>query len=72
MTVSSTGYCLEGNTATGDGGGIWNGHSLTLRNSTVAQNRAKRLGGGVFNKGQFSSSNSTVTGNSPDQIFPTP
>lgn len=65
---------ISGNQATGDGGGIWNGHSLTVSNSTVTQNQAGAggLGGGIFNAelATFTSSNTAITNNVPDNVFP--
>jgi hypothetical protein len=60
---------ISGNTASGDGGGIWNGLSLTISGSTVTRNQAGGLGGGVFNRGTFSASNSQIVKNAPDDIY---
>jgi hypothetical protein len=68
--ITIDGSTVSGNDATGDGGGIWNGHSLIISNSTVAQNHAALSGGGIFNRGVFSSINTITDNNSPDNIFP--
>jgi hypothetical protein len=46
------------------GGGLFNGGTLTLRNSTVRDNYAGRSGGGLFNGGTLTLRNSTLSGNS--------
>ena len=63
---------IEQNTATGDGGGIYNIDNtaanptfppdLTIRNSTVSGNQAAN-GGGIRTRGIFSISNTTVSNN---------
>jgi hypothetical protein len=68
--ITIDGSTVSGNDATGNGGGIWNGHSLIITNSTVAQNHAALSGGGIFNRGVFSSINTITDNNSPDNIFP--
>jgi len=45
------------------GGGIWNAGSLTVENSTVADNEAF-FGGGIWNEGTLTVRNSTFSGNS--------
>lgn len=76
MTVSNS--TLSGNSATGDGGGIYNvggtgGHStVTISNSTLSGNSAASDGGGVYNVGEFRGGaglaviNTTLSGNSAD------
>jgi hypothetical protein len=64
------GGVIVGNVATGEGGGIWNGQSLAIANSSVTGNRAGAPGGGIFNRGTFTISNTGVVGNTPDQVFP--
>jgi hypothetical protein len=57
--------------ATG-GGGIFNGGTLTVTNSTVSGNTARGMpgkGGGIFNGGTLTVTNSTVTGNSVSGAF---
>jgi hypothetical protein len=68
--ITIDGGTVSDNVATGDGGGIWNGHSLTISNSAVVRNRAATRGGGIFNRGAFTSTNSIVADNSPDNIDP--
>jgi hypothetical protein len=63
------GSSISGNIATGDGGGIWNGSSLSISNSTVRQNQAVGHGGGIFNQGTFTCSNTSVVDNTPDNIY---
>jgi hypothetical protein len=45
------------------GGGIYNRGTLTLNNSTVANNTAGANGGGILNRGNATLTNSTVSGN---------
>jgi fibronectin-binding autotransporter adhesin len=68
--VTIDGSTVSGNSATGEGGGIWNGQSLILSNSNVVQNQAGTQGGGVFNRGTFTSNGSIITGNTPEEIYP--
>jgi hypothetical protein len=49
------------------GGGIFNGGTLTVTNSTIAANSATRsadAGGGIYNRGTLTLTNSTISGNS--------
>ena len=67
---------VSGNTATNDGGGIFNTGTLTLIRSTISENTAGFRGGGIYNYGEWSLSqegvttltliNSTVSNNSGD------
>jgi hypothetical protein len=61
---------IRSNSATGDGGGIWNGSSLSISNSLVTQNQSGLFGGGIFNRGTFTSRNTSVVDNTPDDIYP--
>jgi hypothetical protein len=69
-SITIDGSTVSGDTATGQGGGIWNGQSLILTNSNVIQNQATSQGGGIFNRGTFSSSGSIISGNTPDEVYP--
>ena len=62
-TATLTNVTLSGNSAasSGDGGGIYNGASLTMVNSTVSDN-SSGFGGGVFNFGDVTVTNSTLSG----------
>ena len=54
---------ILGNCATGGiGGGIWNQGSLSVRDSTIANNESNRAGG-ILNSGIMSLRNTTVSGN---------
>jgi hypothetical protein len=68
--ITIDGSTISGNTATSDGGGIWNGSSLSISNSLVNQNHAVGQGGGIFNKGTFTSTNTSVVDNTPDDVYP--
>lgn len=63
---------VSDNVATKDGGGVWNGQSLTISNSTVTGNKATGVGGGIFNRGSYTPSNNNISGNTPDDVFPPP
>ncbi|MEM9091956.1 MAG: choice-of-anchor Q domain-containing protein, partial [Cyanobacteria bacterium P01_F01_bin.53] len=69
LTVTNS--TVSGNTATDDGGGIWNlGASLTIENSTISDNSSGSNGGGIYSDtfgntldSSVSVSNSTISGN---------
>src|SRR5204863_4707092 len=61
MTVADT--TVTGNSATSDGGGIWNSGALSITTSTVSANESSN-GGGVHNTGSGTIVNSTISGNS--------
>lgn len=73
MTVTITGLTIANGNFVGSasgGGGILNGGTLTLTNSTVSGNRAEATsfdptfgGGGIFNSGTLTLTNSTASGN---------
>jgi fibronectin-binding autotransporter adhesin len=67
--ITIDGSTISGNSATGDGGGIWNGTSLSISNSVVTNNHVRGLGGGIFNQGAFTKSNTSVVDNTPDDIY---
>jgi predicted outer membrane repeat protein len=54
-----TGSTVSHNTAT-NGGGIYNGDTLTLKNSTISENTASQDGGGIYNEGAATAFGSTV------------
>ncbi len=62
---SLTNVTISGNTATGNGGGIYNNSTITVNRSTINGNSAT-LGGGIYNEGTIDISNSTVSGNMAD------
>ena len=45
----------------GGGGGVYNGGTLTVTDSTVSDNTATYYGGGIFNNGTLTSRRSTET-----------
>jgi hypothetical protein len=47
-----------------DGGGIYNGGTLTVTNSTLSANSTSNHGGGIFNYGTLTVQNSTLSANS--------
>jgi hypothetical protein len=67
--ITIDGSTISNNVATGDGGGIWSGLSLTTTNSTVTSNQASGVGGGIYYRGSFTNANSEISGNTPDNVF---
>ncbi len=65
-----TDSAINGNIATGQAGGIWNGLSLVIRDSTVANNTAGGNGGGILNKGTYTATGALVMNNTPNNIYP--
>jgi hypothetical protein len=66
-TASFSGLTISrGRELSGDGGGIYNGGTLTVSNSTLSSNSAggQNGGGGIYNGGTLTVSNSTLSGNS--------
>jgi hypothetical protein len=72
ITAEFRGFTVSGGNAkdprarNGDkGGGIYNGGTVTLMNSTVSGNVSEATGGGIFNEGpaKLTLTNSTVSGN---------
>ena len=57
-SVSSRGPLLYANV-----GGIFNGGTLNVSNSTISGNTASGDGGGIYNRGTLNVSNSTISGN---------
>jgi predicted outer membrane repeat protein len=64
LTVS--GCTIAGNTASPQGGGIFNSGTMTISNSTLSGNSAtgRGQGGAIYNGGTMTISNSTLSGNS--------
>jgi CSLREA domain-containing protein len=54
---------IADNTATQEGGGVFNDGSLALVNATVSGNSGQLAGGGLENRGELSLGNVTVSGN---------
>jgi hypothetical protein len=54
--------------AAADGGGIYNGGTMTLSSSTVTKNSGD-MGGGIYNSGTLTVLLSTVTGDTPDDLY---
>ena len=64
ITVNITGVTIRNGGTTAVGGGIFNGGTLTLTNSTVSGSAAENDGGGIFNNaGTLTLINSIVSGN---------
>ncbi|MBN2117750.1 MAG: hypothetical protein JW730_14335 [Anaerolineales bacterium] len=54
---------LQDNTASADGGGIYNGGTLTVSETVIAGNESAALGGGIHNLGEITVQDSTFKGN---------
>jgi hypothetical protein len=65
-TLTVTNSTFSGNSASFQGGGIFNGGTLAIANSTFYGNSAGSEGGGIFNGGTLTVTNSTFSGNSAD------
>ena len=66
---------VTGNTAGGEGGGIFNAGNSTLkvRNSEITGNTAGTTGGGIHNDGTITQlTGTTISGNTPDDCFDCP
>jgi hypothetical protein len=63
MTMSGDTVTNNTDTGPGDGGGIYNGGTMTVRNCTIAANVGLIEGGGIFNSGVLNVDNSTVAYN---------
>jgi CSLREA domain-containing protein len=62
--VTISGVAIKnGGSNVGDGGGIYNGGTLTLNNSTVSGNVASAGGGGIYNSGTLALNNVTIANN---------
>jgi CSLREA domain-containing protein/uncharacterized repeat protein (TIGR01451 family) len=66
LSISLTGLVVQGNTTTGDGGGIaTRAASTTIQNATISGNHADGVGGGIAHTGgALTMSNVTISGNS--------
>lgn len=61
MTIDSS--TIQDNTASTDGGGIYNGGTLTVNRSVIAGNTSASLGGGIHNLGRVTVQDSTFRSN---------
>jgi predicted outer membrane repeat protein len=68
--ITVKGSTVDGNTALGSGGGIYNRGTLVLVDSTVTRNHATVRGGGITNRGQLTLVRTRVVANTPDNIAP--
>ena len=62
------GLTITNGSASGDGGGLYNGGTLTVTNSTISGNSATNYGGGLYNGGTLTATNSTISGNSAANV----
>ena len=62
-TFTMTGGSFSNNTASGDGGGIYNAGTVTMTDGEISENEANYGGGVYVNGGTFTMSGSTISGN---------
>lgn len=65
-TITLTGVIVDGNTAQGDGGGVYTASAMTATSSVVRNNSSTTNGGGIYNEGNSSITNSTISANSAE------
>ncbi len=58
-----SGVTIQNGSVTGDGGGIWTEHPLTINRSVIYNNAATALGGGIYGNGTTVSINESTIGN---------
>lgn len=63
-----TSTSIVGNSATREGGGIYNEGQLTLNGIAVSNNSSDQDGGGIFNEGQLDLDNVSVSDNSAERF----
>ncbi len=70
-TISVVDSTIDDNTATGQGGGLWNGATgtATIVRSTVSGNTAGMAGGGIYNLGTIGLTNVTLSSNFATNTF---
>ena len=59
-TLSVSGSTIDANHATGDGGGVYNGHDATFTNTTLSGNTADHRGGALYNSASLTIGSTTV------------
>lgn len=65
-SLTLTDSVVDGNSAQGDGGGIYTAAAMTALRSTVRNNTSTVNGGGVYNEGNTQITNSTLSGNTAE------
>jgi hypothetical protein len=62
-SLTLTNVIVEGNSAQGDGGGVYTAAAMTVTGSIVRNNTASTNGGGVYNEGNTTLGATTISGN---------
>ncbi len=57
---------ISDNSASGDGGGLYAGGTITINSSTISNNTAGSYGGGIANFGALTVTNSGISGNTAE------
>jgi predicted outer membrane repeat protein len=66
LSISLSGVVVSGNSAQGDGAGIYTAAAMTASDLVVSNNTSTTNGGGVYNEGNTSVSNATFSGNTAE------
>jgi len=59
---------IYGNTASSDGGGVWNNNTFTMTGGSISANHSERYGGGVYNKNTFNMNGGEIRDNICDNL----
>lgn len=65
-TLSLSGVVIDGNTAQGDGGGLYIAAPTTITNVVLSNNTSSTNGGGIYNEANTTITNSTLSGNNSE------
>ena len=65
-TLALTNVIVDGNSAQGDGGGVYTGSAMTATNVIVRNNVGSTNGGGIYNEGNTNIVGSTISGNTSE------
>ena len=66
LSINLSGVVVTGNSAQGDGAGVYTAAAMTASDLVVSNNSSTTNGGGVYNEGNTSVSNATFSGNTAE------
>ena len=66
LSISLSGVVVSGNSAQGDGAGVYTAAAMTASDLVVSNNTSTTNGGGIYNEGNTSVSNATFSGNTAE------